>query len=64
MLNSHINNGSIYGQTDTSSIRIWRSDANVADDKTRNRGIFGMLPPTLQRSGKNVFQQGRNGMES
>ena len=27
--------------------------------KQRDPGIFGNLPPSLQRAGRNIFQQGR-----
>ena len=30
-----------------------------ADVKSANRGLFGMLPPELQRMGRDVFSQGR-----
>ena len=46
--------------TDTSSISFGRPTMQTfARVKTRDRGIFGMLPPTLQRSARNVFNQGR-----
>ena len=31
----------------------------AADIKARDRGLFGKLPPSLQRAGKDIFQQGR-----
>ena len=31
----------------------------AANIKARDPGLFGMLPPTLQRAGKDIFQQGR-----
>ena len=31
----------------------------AADVKARNQGLFGMLPPSLQRAGRNIFDQGR-----
>ena len=31
----------------------------AADVKARDPGIFGMLPPSLQRAGRNIFDQGR-----
>ena len=30
-----------------------------AEVKARNPGLFGMLPPSLQRAGKDIFNQGR-----
>ena len=31
----------------------------AANIKARDPGLFGMLPPSLQRAGKDIFQQGR-----
>ena len=31
----------------------------TANIKARDRGLFGRLPPSLQRAGKDIFQQGR-----
>ena len=45
--------------TDTSSMAFGRPTQAPARIKARDRGIFGMLPPTLQRSARNVFNQGR-----
>ena len=45
--------------TDTSSLEFGRPTQAPANVKARDRGIFGMLPPTLQRSARNVFSQGR-----
>ena len=40
-------------------IRIWSIYANMANIKARDTGLFGKLPPDLQRAGKDIFQQGR-----
>ena len=45
--------------TNTSSLEFGRTTQAPARVKARDRGIFGMLPPTLQRSARNVFSQGR-----
>ena len=45
--------------TDASAYTFGRPTQAPADVKARDRGIFGMLPPTLQRSARNVFNQGR-----
>ena len=31
----------------------------AADVKARTPGLFGRLPPSLQRAGKDIFNQGR-----
>ena len=45
--------------TDTSGIAFGRPTQAPARVKARSQGVFGMLPPTLQRSARNVFNQGR-----
>ena len=45
--------------TDTSSLSFGRHTQAEARVKARDRGMFGMLPPSLQRSARNVFSQGR-----
>ena len=45
--------------TNTSSLEFGRTTQAPARVKARDTGIFGMLPPTLQRSARNVFNQGR-----
>ena len=43
----------------TSSLSMGKHTQAPADVKRRNSGLFGMLPPELQRMGKEVFSQGR-----
>jgi len=31
----------------------------TANVKSENQGLFGLLPPSIQRAGRNVIQQGR-----
>ena len=45
--------------TNTSSLEFGRPTQAPANVKARDTGIFGMLPPTLQRSARNIFNQGR-----
>ena len=43
----------------TSSLSMGKHTQSPAEIKSRNSGLFGMLPPELQRMGKEVFSQGR-----
>ena len=43
----------------TSSLSFGRHDQAPAEVKARDRGLYGMLPPELQRVGREVFSQGR-----
>jgi len=43
----------------TSSLSFGRHNQAPADVKSANGGLFGMLPPELQRMGRDVFSQGR-----
>ena len=43
----------------TSGLSFGRHTQSPADVKARNGGLFGMLPPELQRMGRDVFSQGR-----
>ena len=43
----------------TSSLSMGKHTQSPAEIKSRNSGLFGMLPPELQRMGKDVFSQGR-----
>jgi len=43
----------------TSSLSFGRHTQAPAEVKARNAGLFGMLPPELQRMGRSVFSQGR-----
>ena len=43
----------------TSSLSFGKHTQAPANVKRRNSGLFGMLPPELQRMGKDVFSQGR-----
>ena len=40
-------------------LEFGEAQQRMADVKARDPGIFGKLPPTLQRAGRNIFQQGR-----
>ena len=40
-------------------LEFGEAQQRMADVKARDPGIFGRLPPTLQRAGRNIFQQGR-----
>ena len=43
----------------TSGLSFGRHTQSPADVKARNGGLFGMLPPELQRMGKSVLGQAR-----
>ena len=43
----------------TQGLQFGRHTQAPVDIKKRNTGLFGMLPPELQRMGKEVFSQGR-----
>ena len=43
----------------TSSLSFGRHNQTPAEIKARDRGLYGMLPPELQRMGRDVFSQGR-----
>ena len=43
----------------TQGLQFGRHTQAPVDIKKRNTGLFGMLPPELQRMGKDVFSQGR-----
>ena len=47
------------GLESAAGLEFGHSMQTAADVKARNPGIFGMLPPSLQRAGRNIFQQGR-----
>ena len=47
------------GLESASGIDFAKSQQTMADIKARDRGLFGKLPPNLQRSAKEIFQQGR-----
>ena len=47
------------GLESASGIDFAKSQQTMADIKARDRGLFGKLPPSLQRSAKEIFQQGR-----
>ena len=43
----------------TQGLQYGRHTQAPVDIKKRDTGLFGMLPPELQRMGKEVFSQGR-----
>jgi len=43
----------------TTSLSFGRHNQAPAEVKARNSGLFGMLPPELQRAGRDVFGQAR-----
>ena len=45
--------------TETNGIDFGHAMQTAADVKARTPGLFGKLPPSLQRAGKNIFNQGR-----
>ena len=45
--------------TETTGIDFGHAMQTAADVKARTPGLFGRLPPSLQRAGKNIFNQGR-----
>ena len=47
------------GQESTRGLEFGHAMQTAADVKARNPGLFGMLPPDLQRAGRDIFQQGR-----
>ena len=47
------------GIESTRGLEFGHSLQTAANIKARDPGLFGMLPPTLQRAGKDIFQQGR-----
>jgi len=47
------------GLESAAGIEFGHSIQAAADIKARDRGLFGKLPPSLQRAGKDIFQQGR-----
>jgi hypothetical protein len=40
-------------------LEFGHSMQTMAEIKSRDTGLFGKLPPSLQRAGRSVFQQGR-----
>jgi len=47
------------GQESTRGLEFGHAMQTAADVKARSPGLFGMLPPDLQRAGRDIFQQGR-----
>ena len=47
------------GLESAAGLEFGHSMQAAADIKARDRGLFGKLPPSLQRAGKDIFQQGR-----
>ena len=47
------------GQESAAGLEFGHAMQTAANVKARNPGLFGMLPPSLQRAGRNIFQQGR-----
>ena len=47
------------GLESTAGLEFGQSMQTIAEVKSRDRGLFGKLPPELQRAGKDIFQQGR-----
>jgi len=45
--------------TETNGIDFGHAMQTAADVKARTPGLFGRLPPSLQRAGKDIFSQGR-----
>ena len=45
--------------TETTGIDFGHAMQTAADVKARTPGLFGRLPPSLQRAGKDIFNQGR-----
>ena len=45
--------------SETSSLSFGQTNQTPADVKAKNTGLFGKLPPSLQRAGRNVFGQAR-----
>ena len=44
---------------ETTGIDFGHAMQTAANVKARTPGLFGKLPPSLQRAGKDIFQQGR-----
>ena len=47
------------GLESAAGINFGQSKQTMAQVKSRDRGLFGKLPPDLQRAGKQIFDQGR-----
>ena len=47
------------GMETTGNLEFGKSMQSMTNVKAENRGIFGNLPPSIQRAGRNVIQQGR-----
>ena len=47
------------GLESTRGLEFGHAMQTAADVKARSPGLFGMLPPDLQRAGRDIFQQGR-----
>jgi hypothetical protein len=47
------------GQESATGLEFGHAMQTAADVKARSPGLFGMLPPELQRAGKDIFSQGR-----
>ena len=47
------------GLESAAGLEFAKSQQSAAVIKARDRGLFGKLPPELQRAGKDIFQQGR-----
>ena len=47
------------GIDSTQGLEFGHAMQTAANIKARTPGLFGMLPPSLQRAGKDIFQQGR-----
>tara|TARA_B100001175_G_scaffold69140_1_gene56978 strand:+ start:258 stop:1229 length:972 start_codon:yes stop_codon:yes gene_type:complete len=47
------------GLESAKGLEFGQSMQTMADVKSRDRGLFGKLPPSLQRAAKDIFQQGR-----
>ena len=47
------------GTESSRGLEFGHSMQTAADVKARDPGLFGMLPPDLQRAGRDIFQQGR-----
>ena len=45
--------------TETTGIDFGHAMQTAANVKARDPGLFGRLPPSIQRTGKDIFQQGR-----
>ena len=47
------------GLESASGLEFAKSQQTAANIKARDRGLFGKLPPDLQRAGKDIFGQAR-----